>query len=143
MEGSRSVSVQINYGTRCGSRRPKKILIQRIRIRILNTGTSCRLKSRLLFRFVSGKPLIDANTVPRFEFRFDSFRGRSFAEQLRAKIPMLPALLLAHSRQVKSPCLRFGFSWEKVFSCPALIDSKIPLSDYHRPKLKVSFGVHV
>jgi hypothetical protein len=50
---------------------------------------------------VSGKPLIDANTVPRFEFRFDAFRGRSFAEQLRAKIPMFPALLLAHSRQVK------------------------------------------
>jgi hypothetical protein len=55
------------------------------------------------FRFVSGKPLIDANTVPRFEFRFDAFRGRSFAEQLRAKIPMFPSLLLAHSRQVKSP----------------------------------------
>jgi hypothetical protein len=50
---------------------------------------------------VSGKPLIDANTVPRFEFRFDAFRGRSFAEQLRAKIPMFPSLLLAHSRQVK------------------------------------------
>ncbi len=69
------------------------------------------------FRFVSGKPLIDANTVPRFEFRFDAFRGRSFAEQLRAKIPMFPALLLVHSRQVKSPCPTFDFSAEKEPSC--------------------------
>ncbi len=113
--------------------------------RILNTGTSCRHKSRLLFRFVSGKPLIDANTVPRFEFRFDAFRGRSSTEQLRAKIPMFPSLLLAHSRQVKSPCLRFGFSWGKSnLMTSAVKDSKIPLSDYHRPKLKLfSFGVYV
>jgi hypothetical protein len=95
----------------------QNIHIQRIRIRILNTGTSCRLKSRLLFRFVSGKPLIDANTVPRFEFRFDAFRGRSFAEQLRAKIPMFPSLLLAHSRQVQSASSSCIFSCEKELSC--------------------------
>ncbi len=44
------------------------------------------------FRFLSGKPLIDQNLVPRFEFRFDAFRGRKLADPLWAKIPMFPSI---------------------------------------------------
>ena len=31
--------------------------------------------------------MIDAKTVPRFEYRFDAFRGRRLRGQLRDKIP--------------------------------------------------------
>jgi hypothetical protein len=68
----------------------------------------------LCFRFLSGKPLIDPNTVPRFEFRFDAFRGRNFVEHLRDKIPMNPSVPLDIGRQVKSFFYLF-FDQTKVY----------------------------
>ena len=46
-----------------------------------------------LLRFISGKPLIDANSisVPRFDYRLEGFNVRGF-EDLRAKIPQFESI---------------------------------------------------
>ena len=44
-----------------------------------------------IFRFISGKPLIDLNTVPRFVYRLDVLGGQGL-EQLKAKIPQFDSI---------------------------------------------------
>ena len=60
-----------------------------------------------LLRFISGKPLIDANSisVPRFDYRLEGFNVRGF-EDLRAKIPQFESIPSAPGIQLESGAAR-------------------------------------